>query len=221
MNPSEMPRRCHACKQGELLPSTRQRTYAPLGKKVVVDLLTSRCNVCGAQATSSQQHKENLARLRARKVHYGPLLMGEEISRFRRRYGLTQRAAAQIFGKGLISFSRYENETSYPDLSTTKLLKQAILRPDVLKDLAEEEGVEIPLWEERCEEVRRQELLRSITQKDSRETHSPWRRAYLSAQSGPAAATAREGGAFEVVFAPQQIAMLSCNEGTMEEAMAA
>lgn len=154
MSPSETPRRCHACKQGEMVPATRQRKFAPLGKEVVVELLTSTCNACGAQSTNSQQHKENLSRLRARKAHYGHLLLGEEISRFRRSYGLTQRAAAQIFGKGLISFSRYENETSYPDMTTTKLLKQAMARPDVLKSLADEEGVTIPLWEARCADER-------------------------------------------------------------------
>ena len=167
MGPSETPRRCHACKHGEMVPATRQRKFSPLGKEVVVELLTSTCNVCGAQSTSSQQHKENLARLRARKAQYGHLLLGEEISRFRRSYGLTQRAAARIFGKGLISFSRYESETSYPDLTMTKLLKQAMARPDVLKAMADEEGVEIPLWEARCaDELARKRAIFTVLPRD-------------------------------------------------------
>jgi len=156
MTANETPRRCRACKQGDLLPITWHRTFSPLGEPVTVELLSSKCSHCGAESTSSRQHDENLARLAARKPAYGHLLMGEEIVAFRMKYGLTQRVAAKIFGKGLIAFSRYENEASYPDLSTTKLLKQAMARPELLKALADEEGVAIPLWEARCENERRE-----------------------------------------------------------------
>ena len=220
MNPSENPRRCNACKQGDLLPATRQRKFKPLGREVVVDLLTSRCSACGAQSTNSQQHRENLDRLSARKVHYGYLLMGEEISRFRRRYGLTQRAAAQIFGKGLISFSRYENETSYPDLTTTKLLKQAIARPSVLKALADEEGVDIPLWQARLEDERREKLARLMSRQDVPEPSHVWQRAVQKALSS-SDREIRRSGAFEVTFAPRQVAMPAQNEVFSSEAVAA
>jgi len=220
MKPSNTPRRCHACKQGELLPVTRQRTFTPLGKEVVVELLTSRCSACGAQATNSQQHKENLARLQARKAHYGHLLLGEEISRFRRRYGLTQRAAAKIFGKGLISFSRYENETSYPDLTMTKLLKQAIARPDVLKAMADEESIDIPLWKERCEDGQREKLARLMSRPDVPETSHLWQRAVQKALSS-SDEELRRSGAFEVTFATRQVAMPAQNEVFSNEAMVA
>lgn len=155
MSAPDTLRRCRSCKKGHLSPVVWQRTFSPLGKLVVVELLNSECSHCGSESTSSQQHNENLASLRARKSHYGHLLMGEEIVAFRMKYGLTQKLAARIFGKKGIAFSRYENETSYPDLSTTKLLKQAIAHPQVLKSLADEEGVEIPLWTARCEDERR------------------------------------------------------------------
>jgi HTH-type transcriptional regulator/antitoxin MqsA len=80
-------------------------------------------------------------------------LLGEEIVGLRKRYGLTQLAAARLFGKGKIAFSRYENEATYPDASTTLLLTMAIDMPDSLKWLADKAGVEIPMWRERREDA--------------------------------------------------------------------
>lgn len=114
-------------------------------------MLTSVCPCCGAEATSAAQHSENLKRLKARKAHYGGLLLGEEIFALRRRYGITQQAAGRIFGKGKIAFSRYENETSYPDETTTRLLELAIEKPDVIRWLADKAGEDLPLWSARCQ----------------------------------------------------------------------
>lgn len=141
---------CPACGRGSLRPATEARIFTPNGQRVEVELLTSCCDACGADAIRPAQHRENLERLRARKVHYGNLLMGEDVLALRKRYGLTQQQASKIFGKGKIAFSRYESETTYPDQSTTLLLKLAIERPDSLKWLADQAGVDVPLWKERC-----------------------------------------------------------------------
>ncbi len=146
---------CPSCYKGSLREGSSERVFSPRGTKVTVPLLTSVCDLCGAEATDAAQHAENLRRLAARKVHYGGLLMGEEILAMRRCYGLTQQLASRIFGKGKIAFSRYESETTYPDESTTRLITMAIEKPDVLKWLAEREGQEIPLWRERCEDRQR------------------------------------------------------------------
>ncbi len=127
-------RRCPSCRGADLLPATYVREFLPHGQSVTVELLTSQCPSCAAKPQAAQHH-ENLVRLKARKGKYNGLLLGEEILALRRRYGITQQTAAKIFGKGKIAFSRYENETSYPDDTTTKLLKVAIQKPDVIKSL--------------------------------------------------------------------------------------
>jgi HTH-type transcriptional regulator/antitoxin MqsA len=81
--------------------------------------------------------------------------MGEEYLTLRKKYGLTQQMASKVFGKGIIAFSRYENEETYPDKTTSLLVETAIERPDVLKRLADKAGVNIPLWKERCEDEQR------------------------------------------------------------------
>ena len=146
---------CPVCRRGRLHPTTRMEQFNPRGKKVEVELLTSRCDACAERTTRAAQQDENLVRLAARKQHYGHLLLGEDILDLRRRYGLKQQAAAKIFGKGKIAFSRYENEASYPDDSTTLLLRLAIDKPDVIKAMADWAGVELPLWAERCEDDQR------------------------------------------------------------------
>lgn len=169
------PRRCPACRKADLQPATRVREFRPHGQVLRVELLTSKCPVCSALATSAEQHSENLKRLNARKAQYGGLLLGEEILSLRRRYGITQQAAAKIFGKGKIAFSRYENETSYPDDSTTLLLKLAIEKPDVIRSLADKAGVELPLWEARCEDERRAKLrvLSGVLKVDTESSRAP------------------------------------------------
>jgi HTH-type transcriptional regulator/antitoxin MqsA len=127
--------------------------FHPHGQTLVIPLLTSVCEHCGAEATSSAQHDENLRRLAERKAHYGGLLLGEDILALRRHYGLTQQLASRIFGKGKIAFSRYESETTYPDASTTLLISLAIAQPDALKWLADQAGVEILLWQARYEDA--------------------------------------------------------------------
>jgi putative zinc finger/helix-turn-helix YgiT family protein len=146
--------RCPVCRKGQLHAGVRTEVFHPHGKDVAVELLVSRCDACGEETTRASQHDENLRRLAARKVEYDGLLMGEEIVALRSRYGLTQRAASKIFGRGKIAFSRYENEVTYPDESTTLMLRMAIEKPDALKWLADQAGVTVPLWQERCEDRR-------------------------------------------------------------------
>jgi len=141
---------CPACKQADMVEAAREKHFYPHGKQVTVQLRISRCPKCAAELIDCAQRKENLERLSARKAHYNGLLMGQEILKLRVRYGITQQNAAKIFGKGKIAFSRYENEASYPDVGTTKLLRLAIEMPAVIKKLADDAGIELPLWAARC-----------------------------------------------------------------------
>lgn len=158
--------RCRSCQQGSLQEVTRMERFHPPGAEpVTVTLLGARCEHCGMDTVLPSQMEENLRRRAARKAHYGLWLMGEEISAFRRKYGLTQQAASRIFGKGIIAFSRYESEKSFPDESTTKLIRAAMRHPVLLKELADEAGIEIPLWHDRCrdERARKVAMLRTLS----------------------------------------------------------
>lgn len=136
-----------------------RKTYNPPAGEVAVDLITSQCGSCGARVTTRQQHAHNLAALAARKSAYGELLTGEEIVSLRKKYGMTQQQAGEIFGKSNITFSRYENESTYPDLSTTRLMRMAV-NPAYMRQLAKAAKVQLPLLEKRLSE----ELMRAVQQ---------------------------------------------------------
>lgn len=144
---------CPGCKKDSLKETSYVRSFLPNRRLVPVTLLTSVCDECGITKTSHSQHLKNLQALADRKVHYAGQLMGEEFVDLRKKYGLTQQAASKIFGKGLVAFSRYESETSYPDKSTRLLIELAIENMHILKKLADKAGVPLPLWEERCEDA--------------------------------------------------------------------
>lgn len=147
---------CPVCRLGRLLPGTECRQFRPRGIPVQVQLLTSVCERCGQHTVRADQHSQNLRRLADRKhlPEYAGLLLGEEIVALRHRYGLTQLAAARIFGKGKVAFSRYENEVSFPDASTTLLLRLAIDQPACMKWLADRAGEPLPLRQARRSERR-------------------------------------------------------------------
>ena len=163
---------CPACRVGHLHPAERVRVFSPRGQTIEVQLLTSRCDHCSVETTRAAQQKEYLSRLAARKEHYDGLLLGEDILALRKRYGLTQQDASKIFGKGKIAFSRYENEVTYPDDSTTLLLQLAIENPSVMKSLADKANIELPLWSARCEDEQRVKV-------------RPLTKVYDAAQAGP------------------------------------
>ena len=206
LKPSAAPalRLCPACRTGHLQAGHRERVFHPHGQPLVVPLLTSVCDNCGAEAPSAAQHSENLQRLAARKAQYGNVLMGEEILSLRRRFGLTQQVASRIFGKGKIAFSRYESETTYPDESTTRLLAMAIAKPETLKWLADQEGIEIPLWGERCEDEQRVKV-RSLTKVyDAAQASTKHQERYVS--SGGSTGSTKWVGSFSKLWAATVVA---------------
>ena len=154
---------CPACQIGELVAHDDVRIFNPPGLEspLEVRLASSICNNCHAKVTSRNQRACNLQALAERKPHYGEWLMGEEVLKLRKRYGITQQQASEIFGKGKIAFSRYETEASYPDLSLAKLMKLALMDVSVMKRLASQADVELPLLEKRLIEAFSQTLVSS------------------------------------------------------------
>ena len=207
---------CPACRKGCLVAAERIRVFEPHGKHVEVKLQTSQCDACGETTTTASQHKSNLRALAERKVNYDGLLMGEEILALRKRYGLTQQQASAVFGKGKIEFSRYESETTYPDESTTLLLRLAIERPEVMKDLADKAGVELPLWLERCEDSQRVKL-RSIRRVPAPATHKEHARVSMY---GAESALARLATAVDVKKSWTTWTKAACNDSQELEAVA-
>jgi HTH-type transcriptional regulator/antitoxin MqsA len=66
------------------------------------------------------------------KAHAGE---GRSIRSLRKRLGLTQAEAGQLFGGGVNAFSRYEQGKARPHHSTEILLNLLAKRPELLTDV--------------------------------------------------------------------------------------
>jgi putative zinc finger/helix-turn-helix YgiT family protein len=139
-------------------PIEREERFNTPSGEVVIATLAARCDRCDFEAVLPSQMKENIERRRARAIHYQGHLLGEDYLAFRKKYGLSQQDASRIIGKGKIAFSRYENEATFPDESTSKLIRLAMKHMHILKELAEESGVRVPLLAERVEEEKRRKV---------------------------------------------------------------
>jgi HTH-type transcriptional regulator/antitoxin MqsA len=58
-----------------------------------------------------------------------------EVRRIRKKLGLTQRQAGEIFGGGHNAFSRYESGSARPPKSTDTLLRLLDKHPELLHEL--------------------------------------------------------------------------------------
>ncbi|WP_144641087.1 type II TA system antitoxin MqsA family protein [Bordetella genomosp. 13] len=142
------PVQCRRCRQGHMQAVEHVEAFRPpTGQTVEVRQFSARCDSCGKQAVLASQADENLRLRAARKAHYGEYLLGEDIAEFRRRWGLTQQQFSAVFGRGIIAFSRFETEKSYPDLTLTRFLKVAMRRPEVFQELADDAGIALPFRE--------------------------------------------------------------------------
>jgi HTH-type transcriptional regulator / antitoxin MqsA len=144
---------CPSCGTACLVLREEKRRFAPPTGEVVVNLVSSACSNCGAKVTTTQQRTANLAALAARKAAYGEYLTGEEVLSLRKKYGITQQQASEAFGRGKIAFSRYENESSFPDLAMTRLMRLALNDPRVMQRLASSAGIALPLLDKRLNEA--------------------------------------------------------------------
>ena len=59
----------------------------------------------------------------------------ERVRQWRKRLGLTQKSAADLFGGGINAFSEYERGKTQPSKSTVLLLKLLDKHPDLLKEI--------------------------------------------------------------------------------------
>lgn len=138
---------CRICKKGHLHEATTVRSFEPPCGSVQVTLLTAQCDHCGKQTMLASQMEENLRRLSARKAHYGGLPLGEDIFILRRNHALSLKASAKIFGLEPNELQSLEDEQSFPAPELADKLISAMQSPDFLKELADQAGVELPLWE--------------------------------------------------------------------------
>ncbi len=99
------------------------------------------CSDCGFDFVTDAQAKCNKRNLIAARGAATGLPSGPTLKNWRRKWGLTQRAAGALFGVGPVAFSKYECNEIVPSEPTTRLLYLAIHSDDMVQLLADRFGV--------------------------------------------------------------------------------
>ena len=129
--------KCPACGGAELLHDTRNLPYTYKGKKTVIPSVTGDfCPACAESVLDAAESERVMREMLAfnRQVNAAALDPGF-IATVRKKLGLDQREAAELFGGGVNAFSRYETGRTKPPLSLVKLLKVLDRHPDLLHEI--------------------------------------------------------------------------------------
>ena len=130
-----MAKKCPVCGKGKLVQQSVSQTFTYKGKRFKYDQPGSYCDSCGEAILSNsdmQAVEPLLYDFRAKGDGY---LTTSELRRIRKKLGLTQHEAAEIFGGGHNAFSRYERGQMRPSKSTDKLLRLLDKHPELLDEL--------------------------------------------------------------------------------------
>jgi putative zinc finger/helix-turn-helix YgiT family protein len=143
----KMRKSCPVCGEGELEPRHDRVYRFSVGRRkhVVEGLEHSVCNRCETSTCSGEQMDRNADRIEAFQAALPHYLSPERISDLRASFGLSQAAAALIFGGGRNSFSKYERGEITPTEGVVTLMKLALAMPQTVVFLANEKGVPLDL----------------------------------------------------------------------------
>jgi len=132
-----MQRKCPSCGKAKLVRGTRNMPYTYKGEATVIRAVTGdRCPACGELVLdAAESTRTSAAMLAFNKQVNAASVDPEFIAGVRKKLGLDQRQAAEIFGGGVNAFSRYENGKTRPPLALVKLLKVLDRHPDLLTEV--------------------------------------------------------------------------------------
>lgn len=132
-----MNMKCPVCAAAELVHDTRDQPYTYKGESTLIPAVTGDfCPACGEVVLDmTESTRTSEAMLEFNQQVNAAIVDPELISRIRKKLGLDQREAAEIFGGGVNAFSRYENGRTKPPLALVKLLKVLDRHPDLLAEV--------------------------------------------------------------------------------------
>jgi HTH-type transcriptional regulator / antitoxin MqsA len=129
--------KCPSCAMTELVHDTRDIPYSYKGEATLIPAISGEfCPACGESLLNAEQSRRVMdAMLAFNKQVNSAIVDPDFIINVRKKLGLDQREAAEIFGVGVNAFSRYENGKTKPPLALVKLLKVLDRHPDLLNEV--------------------------------------------------------------------------------------
>jgi len=125
---------CASC----LIHEARPREIIYRDHKATILQIADYCDSCGEAFLSHADSKSTEKEIADFKRRVDHLLTSDEIKEIRRKYKMTQKQAAHIFGGGINAFSKYEQGEAIQNKSTDLVLRMLAnnIYPTNLKRLA-------------------------------------------------------------------------------------
>lgn len=129
--------KCPSCAAAELIHDTRDITYTYKGETTQISAVTGDfCPACDESILAAEESRRTMqAMLAFNKQINAASVDPDFIANVRKKLGLDQREASELFGGGVNAFSRYENGKTKPPLALVKLLKLLDRHPDLLNEV--------------------------------------------------------------------------------------
>lgn len=129
--------RCPICGEAELVRDTRDQLYTYKGQETVIKAVTADfCDACGESITDKDETTRVMGEMLAFNQRVNASICDPDfIIKTRKKLGLSQKEAAEIFGGGVNAFSRYETRNAQPSQAMILLFKLLNKRPELLKEI--------------------------------------------------------------------------------------
>lgn len=126
---------CPLC-NGSLQYGAKTETFNYKDKTFTVDMYGEYCNECNESFYNIDDAKKNERNIALAKRHIDGMLRPEDITRIRKKMGLSQVQASELFGGGIRSFHKYEKGIIAPPKSLDILLRLIDEGKTKLEDLS-------------------------------------------------------------------------------------
>ena len=133
-------KRCSDCGNGVLKKGSKALSVEYKGKSFTIDQPGEYCTACDEGIITGADMKETEKRVHDMRAAVDGYLTSDEVREIRTRLGLTQHAAAEIFGGGPNAFSRYERGEVRQTRPLDQLLRLLDRHPEHLHELAKKEA---------------------------------------------------------------------------------
>jgi len=132
--------RCPVCGATDLVHETRDLVYVYKGRAVTVPAIAGEfCAACDEAVLGEEEARryEDALRTHIQAVNRS---VAPDVRRIRRKLGLNQRRAGEIFGGGVNAFSRYERGETEPPAALVQLLRLLDRHPELLDEVIAKEA---------------------------------------------------------------------------------
>ncbi|MDD3603515.1 MAG: type II toxin-antitoxin system MqsA family antitoxin [Sulfurovum sp.] len=126
---------CPLC-NGNLQYGERTESFNYKNKTFTVDMYGEYCSECNESFYNIDDAKKNERNIALAKRHIDGMLRPEDITRIRKKMGLSQIQASELFGGGVRSFHKYEKGIIAPPKSLDILLRLIDDGKATLEDLS-------------------------------------------------------------------------------------